>query len=376
MAKSFSNFVDKEKEKKGKSFSKRVSSEMHYRSILSGDLTSFEWLNEIELACPYIDNVIRNPKLSLIKEEDIVKIGKAKKITVDSIKDLSKHTQFIDKIDEVTDDVEPSKILIVRNEETFNTYENRFLYTLLDYLNKFIAIQEDLLKKFELKNERTIEYSATSKVDSKTINVDLKISEVEKPKGSSNKSLEDEIAKVKSRVKGVKEYLNYWKKSEIIKALDKAHVPLVKAPISMTNMLLKNPNFQIAMRLWTFLQMYGTVENDAPKGTDQDDIETVKSMMDDTFLTNYFALELMPLKKREQKKELVEYSVVLLRKQLKKTIQLLLNSGLDITEKDILALISNEIESGKDKRLVGSEDVKKKFKSALDEYLERTKGIL
>ena len=79
-------------------FMKKISSNMHFKSELTNNSMSFDWVNEMEFACPYLDNIVRNPKIALVKEEDIVKIGKAKKTSVASIKDLSRHTHFIEKI--------------------------------------------------------------------------------------------------------------------------------------------------------------------------------------------------------------------------------------------------------------------------------------
>ena len=44
------------------------------------------------------------------------------KITVETIKHLSKNTNFIQTIDPVTGDVTPSKLLKVRKEESYDTY--------------------------------------------------------------------------------------------------------------------------------------------------------------------------------------------------------------------------------------------------------------
>ena len=42
----------------------------------------------------------------------------------------------------------------------------------------------------------------------------------------------------------------------MIKALSKAHITHVKSPLKKTNILLKNPNFRVATKLWEFLQNY------------------------------------------------------------------------------------------------------------------------
>ena len=43
-------------------FNKNIESNMRYRNEISSDLLNLEWLDLLENACPYIDNIIRNPK--------------------------------------------------------------------------------------------------------------------------------------------------------------------------------------------------------------------------------------------------------------------------------------------------------------------------
>ena len=91
--------LDDEKNLNSMIFLDKLKSEMNYKSLYNGDLISFEWLEKIEFACPYIDIIVRNPKLTLIQEENLVKVERSKRITVASVKDLAKHTQYIEDVD-------------------------------------------------------------------------------------------------------------------------------------------------------------------------------------------------------------------------------------------------------------------------------------
>lgn len=364
---------------KGKSeiFIKEMNSNMHFQSELAADSLSFDWVNVIELACPYIDNIIRNPRLLLINESDVVKIEKARKISVESVKDLSKHTQYIDKIDPVTNEVKPSKILILRREETYNTYENRFLFTLITNLSRFVFQKETLLEELETKNDKVLEYAASTSNGSERVKIELKISSKELPQEKSNNDFEKEIDAIKKRVKRIRDYMNSWKRSEFMGALERAHVAFVIPPIKKTNMILKNPNFQVAMKLWAFLQTYDEKEKDNSKdGLDTDGNDILKGILDDAFLMDYFVLDSISSSKREQKQKLIKYAIVMINQQVQRAVSLLLNSGIEISEEEILSMLSREIKNEKSKILVGGTDVKKKFKSAMDEYLERIQDYL
>ena len=84
--------IDEELKSKTEIFLRKLESEMHFKSDLSGDLMNFDWVDVIEQACPFIDNVVRKPKLTLVQEENVVKVEKSKRINVSSVKDLARHT--------------------------------------------------------------------------------------------------------------------------------------------------------------------------------------------------------------------------------------------------------------------------------------------
>lgn len=368
---------DEKLAEKSELFMQNVSSDMSFKSELTNDSMSFDWVNEIEFSCPYIDNIVRNPKVALIKEEEVVKIEKARKITVASVKDLSKHTHFIEKIDKVTNEVRPSKILIEHHEETFNTYENRFIYTLIDNMLRFIMRKEVALENFKTKNDKVLEYAATTNNGYEKVNVELKISSKEMPKGSKENDFQKEIEELKKRVKKMKDYIASWKRSEMLKSLEKAHVSFVISPIKKTNMILKNPNFQIAMKLWDFLQTYDYDDTDGSKdGLDTTGDDVLKGILDESFLIDYCVFDSISSSKREQKEKLSKYAVIMVKKEIQRAVSLLLNCGIKITDEEIIAMITNEIKNEKEKRAIGNTDIKKKFQSAMDEYLERTQDYL
>ena len=82
---------------------------------------NYEWLDIIEDVCPYIDNILRNPKRFIINEEEIVKVELARRVTVESVIHLTQHTNLIQKIED-NGDVKPSKILNINKEESMDTF--------------------------------------------------------------------------------------------------------------------------------------------------------------------------------------------------------------------------------------------------------------
>lgn len=360
-----------------KKFLKKLDSEMAYQSKYNGNLLSFEWLDEIEEACPRIDKIVRVAKVALIQEANVELIEKAKRITVESVKDLSRHTNYINKYDEKTDTVEPGKILDIRNEETFNIYENRFLHTLVNTMERFVLEREDELKALDINDEKLLEYKGKTQTQTERINIEIKVTSETLATNEINKELKEKLEEVKKRIKRIKEYIGSWHKSEMMKALDKAHIPPVRSPIKKTNVFLKNPNFRVASALWEYLNRYGFEDNNKEKdNVASDGNDVIKGFLDHSFLINYYVLESTSNSKREQKRQLSKYAVVMLKEEIKRIVDLLLACGLKISEEDIMKLVAEELKHDKSDRLVGADDVKKKFKNAMDEYLERTQEYL
>ena len=369
--------IDEVVKSKRNKFLKSLESNMYFKSVFSGDSLSFEWIDQIEFSCPYLDIVVRNPKLTLIKEERVVNVEKSKKVTVESIKDLSRHTNYISKYDKENNYVEPSKILNVFNEETYNIYENRFLYTLIKQIEKFVLKKEDELKNFILCDSKLLEYSATSKTDYERVNIELRINSESFPNNKPNPKIEEDLKIAKVRIKRIKDYVRSWNNSELFKELERLHITFVNPPIKKTNIILKNPNFQIAVRLWDYLQKYDMLERNLLRpDVEQAGKNPLQVFIDHSFLIDYFVLDSISKKKKEQKEKMSKYAVLLLVEEIQRTISLLKNMGIDIDEESILNMVAKNLKDQKNEKLIGVEDVKKKFKNAMDEYLERMQDVL
>ena len=120
-----------------------------------------------------------------------------------------------------------------------------------------------------------------------------------------------------------------------------------------------------------FLQTYeeGNIGSKGGLDTTGDDI--LKGSMDDAFLLNYYVLDAINASKKQQREKLTKYAVVMINQQVKRVISLLLNSGIDMSTDEILNMVSIELKSEQSRSLVGSHDVKRKFRNVMKEYLER-----
>lgn len=376
MGKAINLEVDEALKTKSDKFTKDIKSNMHITSDLNSDDISFEWLDLVEEVCPYLDNLVRNPKVSLVSESEVRKIEKAKKTSAESVKDLTKHTDYIDKVDPVTGDVLPSRILVVFREETYNTYENRFIYTLILDLFRFITNKEELLKNLNPKNEKKLDYSATTTNGKEKILVDVHINTKPSSKGNAENSLKKELNSVLKRIAKMKKFINSWLASEFFVTLQKQHATLVTPPIKKTNLILKNPNFQMATKLWDFLYSIDETKNKKINGIDSNGDKLLKSILDDSFLMDYYVLDSVSINKNAQKEKINKYALLMIMNQVQRVIDILLQNGIKINEKELFKLLSTEMDKKANASQLGSNEIKNKFKKEMDEYITRTSKLL
>ncbi|MEG0021282.1 MAG: DUF2357 domain-containing protein [Bacilli bacterium] len=377
MTKILTDILDEDTKKNSELFLKHIESEMMHKTTLLGDSLSFDWVDILEESCIYIDNIVRNPKLMLIREENIVKIEKARKVTVDTVKDLAKHTYFIDKVDPITGDVQPAKLLDIRGIDTFNTYENRFIYTLLDKITRFVEKKRKELENFQSKNEKLLEYAAKTNNKGANVRIELKINSFESPEEGNSDKFKKQIDEIQPRIIKISEYISIWNKSEFSVVLQKERASFIMPPVKKTNIILKNPNFQVAMKLWNYLKEQEENQKSDPNNPIEKVGEDIlKQILDQTFLINYLVLDSVSDTKKELKENLLKCAAVMLEQEIKNVITLLFKLGVNITDEELLSLIANEIKNERDKNMIGTKDVKEKFKSEIEEYLERTKDYL
>lgn len=118
-------------------FLNNVESKLHIDFDNNEILENDEWIDKVLFTLPYILKALQNANKLLVTEEEILKMELIKKVDIESIKHLTKHTDMVMKFDEENGDVVPERLLNTNKEETHITYENRFLYTLIRIDRRF-----------------------------------------------------------------------------------------------------------------------------------------------------------------------------------------------------------------------------------------------
>lgn len=313
----------------------------------------YEWIDMIDETLPYIDNILRNPKRFIINEEEVVQVEKSKKVTVESIIHLTQHTNYIQKIED-NGDVKPSKILNINKEESLDTYENRFIYTLINNMRTFFEKRKKETGEFSyFKDKKQLKFEANTMIDTEEVEVSIDITsqnaaKLEGKETSSKESVADRLKRIKIQLDG-------FTLTELMQTLSKLHVAPVRSPIRKTNVILKNPNFQKAEALWNYIQMYEEKDKSENEHKDYYDESALKEEYNQAFLSIYLANKRLNHQGNAITRE------KLLEQMISRLIDNILDSNYAITEQEIKELFNKQLKTIKD----NNEDKKKKIRKVL-----------
>ena len=211
------------------------------------------WVEAVENCMSAFQNIIMNPRNFIVEKEEIVNVAVARQATPEVLRHLTTHGKYIDDI--TKDNVRPNHLLNKFKEDSWNTYENRFTYTLLEKTTDFVS------KRFEaIFNNMGDEFGAFLKVDANAKNETDTISTHMDIRIRQNEDYLQDDAESESlfaRISKLNEQLKSFNDSQFAKMMIK--YPRVKNPIVKTNAIQKNPNFKACYKLWVFLYNYHDV---------------------------------------------------------------------------------------------------------------------
>ena len=137
------------------------------------------WVNIIEDTLPALDIIIRNPSRFIEDREEIVAVEQARKVAPRTLQHLAQHTDFISRIE--GDTIIPKKLLNIYKEETVQTYENKFINTLISRLYAFVNRRYEIaLNAGQDEKTTSIEFKDAFNHDEVKVKMDLRL-EISEP---------------------------------------------------------------------------------------------------------------------------------------------------------------------------------------------------
>ena len=352
-------------------FGNSVESKLHVNLNENKVEGNYEWLTMMESTIQYLDNILRNPNRFIVNEEDVVKIELARRVTVESIKHLARNTNLIQDIDKKTGDVKPSKILNINKEESFNTYENRFIYTLIENMKMFVARKKNtIINESSYKSNKSFNYTGSCNMGGEKVSIDLNLNNVI---DTHEKIVDNSGNDVTSRIEKVEQRIVDLTSTEVYKNLKRLHVSLVTSPIKKTNVILKNVNFQYAVNLWNYLQEH--VNDDGNSETNNkdeyNDTGQLKKYFDESFLLDYLIASTLN-KGGKSKVDKNKMSERLIGNIVEKIIDI--NEG--ISQEQLENLIARQYTIIKYRNVVTDKKIQKIYRESIEKYLKKVSSLL
>ena len=251
------------------------------------------WIDTLEDCIVALDTIVRNPRKFIVVEEDIVDISLARSISVESVKHLAQHTNFISS---VTKDgmVIPSKILNTSKEESYEIYENRFIYTLLLKTKDFIGRRYNLIKQASANSDQIVVNVTSDFGLDKDSNITYTMSTTANMPVESVIGTEENHSLLE-RVERINSIVGSFLASPFAKEM--VSCALVRPPITRTNVILKDPNFKKALVLWQFIESYNKVGFEVETVTETRDLApSVAEKYRDLIYLNTLVIESMAAK--------------------------------------------------------------------------------
>lgn len=216
------------------------------------DLT---WVNIIEETLEAMQSIVASPRNVIKEEELIVNVANAKRATSETVRHLAQHASLVENFDEGRGEVRPSHLMQRYREDSIGLYENRLVFTTMEYAYHFVKVRHDAL--FEaMSDEFGAKLKLKSDMDSATEHVHmdmyLHIKEIDSALLTDKKN-----GDVFDRISRIYRVLGVFMSSQFAQQM--AKLPRIKGSISKTNVLKKNKNYRDMLRLFEFLRKYDDV---------------------------------------------------------------------------------------------------------------------
>lgn len=212
-----------------------------------------EWISMIEDSLDAINTIIEKPRRFITTEEEVVPVSLAKKISADSVRHLSQNTQFLAPSDD--GDVHPTRILNVSTVETYDLYENRFIYHLIQRLLTFVDKRTDVIF-WSTGNEIRNRFKMHSKIDDAYEEIEYNVEMTVKNRQSFAENDADNMD-VFMRIDRVRRLVMALRGASFCQIMNGCSA--VRSPIQRTNLIMKDPNYRKCYQLWQFMERYDKV---------------------------------------------------------------------------------------------------------------------
>ena len=211
-----------------------------------------DWIEAIEEGLVHIGKAIDEERQFIRSNGEVVPIEKVRTVSRESVEHLARHSNLLTKEPEAGSDIIPDQLYTVERLSDYAVYENRFLYMLLCYLRDFITFRYEKITALANTYEGGMHMKKTAVGDGRKTQLEVTLREVitDDPFLSENNPAKEKIGRISDNLKNVMVYLATPLMEQVSKS------PMLKPPITETNVLKMNKNFRGAVKLYYYITAY------------------------------------------------------------------------------------------------------------------------
>lgn len=211
-----------------------------------------DWLDEIEKGLVFVDKAIKEDRQFIYSNGEVEPIEKVKNISTESVKHLARHSNLITRLPEEDGDIIPDKLYSVERLNDYAVYENRFLYMLLCYVRDFVSIRYSKIMELSNKYDGTLNLDKQVVSAKQTLTYRLSLHDERR----DDKYLREHNPAKPSidRMDLILKTIIAFMATPLMEYAAKA--PMLKPPITKTNVLKMDNNFKGAVALYDYIIAY------------------------------------------------------------------------------------------------------------------------
>lgn len=248
-----------------------------------------DWIDAISEGLVHVEKAIKEERQFIRSNGEVIDIEKVKNVSKDSVEHLARHSNLITRYEE-GEEIVPDRLYTVERLSDYAVYENRFLYMMLCYLRDFITVRYN--KIIDLEHTYNGEMTMNKSIAMPKRNIDIKIELKEERKDDEflkkRSTLSDLIVRIRDNLELVHSFLNTPLMQEVAK------VPMLKPPVTKTNVLRMNHNFRGALALYEYVSAYdkdGYSVSEEVQRTSPLRLDTADELSEVVLLASFLAYE-------------------------------------------------------------------------------------
>lgn len=210
-----------------------------------------DWIQAIEQGLVFVEKALKEERQFIYSNGEVLEIEKVKHISKESVQHLAKHSNLITR-EQKTDDLIPDKLYSVERLNDYAVYENRFLYMLLCYLRDFVTIRYNKILNLSNKYDGVMHMDKQINLPKRNVTYRAEFHEEKRDDSylREHNAAKSAIDRIDLILKAILAFLA----TPLMEITGKA--PMLKPPITKTNVLKMDNNFKGALALYDYIIAY------------------------------------------------------------------------------------------------------------------------